>query len=216
MRLTIVYDSEALPGFGRGWGFSCLIERGEERLLFDAGWDGALLCSNLRELGIRPEGIGRVVLSHAHWDHLGGLTHLLRRGMHLYVPSSLSGHLKEELSSRSRLHEVRKAGRIGGGIWTTGELGGEVGEQALALKTGRGWVVVVGCAHPGLRRIFSVVSRWGRIAGVVGGMHDFEDYGVLRGLDLIVPCHCTAHRRRIAELFPEAYEEGRAGLEIIL
>ena len=53
-----------------------------------------------------------------------------------------------------------------------------------------------------------MVSRWGRIAGVVGGMHDFEDYGVLRGLDPIVPCHCTAHKGRIAEPFPEAYEEG--------
>gem|GEM_PF-5959152 len=61
-----------------------------------------------------------------------------------------------------------------------------------------------------------MVSRWGRIAGVVGGMHDFEDYGVLRGLDPIVPCHCTAHKGRIAEPFPEAYEEGRVGLEILL
>ncbi len=51
MRLTSVYDNEALPGFGRGWGFSCLIERGEEGLLFDTGWDGTLLRSNLRKLG---------------------------------------------------------------------------------------------------------------------------------------------------------------------
>jgi len=186
-----VYDNEALPGFGRGWGFSCLIERGEERVLFDTGWDGALLRSNLEELGVRPEGIGRVVLSHAHWDHLGGLTHLLRKNMHLYVPASLSKHLKEELSSRSRLHEVRRAGRIGGGIWTTGELGGEVREQALALKTGKGWVVVVGCAHPGLRRIFSVVLRWGRIAGVVDarlrGLRGAEGSGPDRALPLHGP-----------------------------
>jgi 7,8-dihydropterin-6-yl-methyl-4-(beta-D-ribofuranosyl)aminobenzene 5'-phosphate synthase len=77
-------------------------------------------------------------------------------------------------------------------------------------------VIIVGCSHPGVRKIFSAASKFGKIRGVVGGMHGFKDYEVLKGLKLIAPSHCTVNKRKIAELFPEAYVEGKAGLEITL
>ena len=216
MNLKIVYDNEAKPGFEKGWGFSCLIELEDEKILFDTGWDGNVLLSNLEKLGVRPEEIKRVVISHAHWDHLGGLPHIRRPDMQVYVPQSFSKRLRGELASRFDLHEVKDAQQIREGVWTTGELGEGIKEQALVLKASKGLVIIVGCSHPGVRKIFSAASKFGKIRGVVGGMHGFKDYALLEGLDLIVPTHCTVNKRKIAELFPEAYVEGKAGLEITL
>lgn len=216
MKLKITYDNEAKPGFEKGWGFSCLIELEDEKILFDTGWDGNVLLSNLEKLGVRPEEIKRVVISHAHWDHLGGLPHIRRQDLQVYVPQSFSKRLRDELASRFDLHEVKDAQQIREGVWTTGELGKEIKEQSLVLKTSKGLVVVVGCSHPGIRKIFSAASKFGKISGVVGGMHGFKDYALLEGLDLIVPTHCTVNKRKIAELFPEAYVEGKAGLELFL
>jgi 7,8-dihydropterin-6-yl-methyl-4-(beta-D-ribofuranosyl)aminobenzene 5'-phosphate synthase len=192
MKLKIVYDNEAKQGFEKGWGFSCLIELEDEKMLFDTGWDGNVLLSNLKKLGVRPEEIKRAVISHAHWDHLGGLTHIRRRDLQVYVPQSFSRRLREELASRFELHEVTDAQRIREGVWSTGELGKGVKEQSLVLGASRGLVVIVGCSHPGVQNIFAVASKFGKISGVVGGMHGFKDYALLEGLDLILPAHCTA------------------------
>jgi 7,8-dihydropterin-6-yl-methyl-4-(beta-D-ribofuranosyl)aminobenzene 5'-phosphate synthase len=216
MKLKIVHDNEARPGFEKGWGFSCLIELEDEKILFDTGWDGNVLLSNLEKLGVRPEEIKRVVISHAHWDHLGGLPHIRRPDMQVYVPQSFSKRLRGELASRFDLHEVKDAQQIREGVWTTGELGKGIKEQALVLKASKGLVIIVGCSHPGVRKIFSAASKFGKISSVVGGMHGFDDYALLEGLDLIVPTHCTVNKRKIAELFPEAYVEGKAGLEIVI
>jgi 7,8-dihydropterin-6-yl-methyl-4-(beta-D-ribofuranosyl)aminobenzene 5'-phosphate synthase len=216
MKLKIVYDNEAEPGFKKGWGFSCLIEVDDEKILFDTGWDGNLLLSNLKKFNVRPAEIKRAIISHAHWDHLGGLTHIFRKDMHLYVPQSFSKRLRDELSSRFELHEVRGAQQIREGVWTTGELGNEIKEQSIALKTKRGLAIIVGCSHPGVRNIFSAASKFGKIMGVIGGMHGFRDYEILKELKVIVPSHCTLNKKKIAELFPEACLKGKAGLEIVI
>jgi 7,8-dihydropterin-6-yl-methyl-4-(beta-D-ribofuranosyl)aminobenzene 5'-phosphate synthase len=52
MKVTIVYDNEANPGFKSGWGFSCLIETGE-KLLFDTGDSGRKLIYNIRQLKVQ-------------------------------------------------------------------------------------------------------------------------------------------------------------------
>ncbi len=77
-------------------------------------------------------------------------------------------------------------------------------------------MILVGCSHPGVKNIFSVASKFGRIWGIVGGMHGFDEYDILRGLGLIVATHCTVNKEKIAKMFPEAYVRGEAGLEIIL
>jgi len=37
MDIKILFDNEALDGFKKGWGFSCLIETAEKKILFDTG-----------------------------------------------------------------------------------------------------------------------------------------------------------------------------------
>jgi len=216
MKLTILYDNVAEQGLMGGWGFSCLLKLDDENILFDTGWDGRMLLYNMKKLGKSPDQIERIVISHSHWDHMGSLPNLLRKGVEVYVLQSFSKHLKEEIASRSDLHEVKGAQKICEGVWTTGELGERIKEQSLVVKTAKGLVVITGCAHPGLENIFAVASKFGKITGVLGGMHDFDDYALMKNLTLISPSHCTVNKKKIAELFPEAYVEGRAGLKITL
>lgn len=52
------------------------------QLLFDAGPDGAVLLSNARNLGVSLCNVEAVVVSHGHWDHMGGLLHVLDETLH--------------------------------------------------------------------------------------------------------------------------------------
>lgn len=214
LRLKIVYDNEAEPGFEKGWGFSCLVELEDEKILLDTGWDGNVLLGNLKKFNVQPEEIDRVVLSHAHWDHIGGLPHIRRRDLRIYAPYSFSKHLRSELAARYELHEVKGAQKIREGVWTTGELGKEIKEQSLVLKTSQGLVIIAGCSHPGVRKIISVASKFGKVWGYVGGMHDFKDFKVLDGLGIVAPSHCTVRKRRISKLFPNVCLDVKAGSEI--
>jgi 7,8-dihydropterin-6-yl-methyl-4-(beta-D-ribofuranosyl)aminobenzene 5'-phosphate synthase len=60
-----------------GWGFSCLTQGLEQNILFDTGSNGESLQYNLKLMGLRAEDVQAVVLSHAHFDHTGGLDSLL-------------------------------------------------------------------------------------------------------------------------------------------
>ncbi len=216
MNLKIVYDNEAMNDFEAGWGFSALIETENEKILFDTGWDGNVLVSNLDRFGVKPEEIDKVVLSHAHWDHIGGLTHIMRSGMSVFLPRSFSDHLKEELSTRVDLHEIKESQEVTNRVWTTGELENEIEEQALALELEKGLIIIAGCSHPGVPKIISAASDIGKIYGIIGGLHDFEDYKVLEGLEFIAATHCTENKDKIRELYPESFVEVSAGSEIRL
>ncbi|AYK15131.1 MAG: MBL fold metallo-hydrolase [Methanosarcina flavescens] len=213
-RLTIVYGNKASQDFTGSWGFATLIQTNYETLLFDTGWDGPLLLENLKKLKIEPAGIRKLILSHQHWDHIGGLPEILQAnpGLEVYVPASFSENLKREIKKRATLIEIKEPAKISQGIMSTGELGNKVKEQALALDTGDGCYVLTGCAHPGLAAILNSASRYGRIKGILGGLHDSEEFERLRGMRVIAAGHCTAHIERIKELFPKEFIEIEVGL----
>lgn len=213
-RLTLVYDNKAIQGFTGSWGFAVLIQTNYETLLFDTGWDGPLLLENLKKLKIEPAGIRKLILSHQHWDHIGGLPEIFQAnpGLEVYVPASFSKNLKREIKKRATLIEIKEPAKISKGIMSTGELGNKVKEQALILDTGDGCYVLTGCAHPGLAAILNSASRYGRIKGILGGLHDSEEFERLRGMRVIAAGHCTAHIERIKELFPKEFIEIEVGL----
>jgi 7,8-dihydropterin-6-yl-methyl-4-(beta-D-ribofuranosyl)aminobenzene 5'-phosphate synthase len=211
MQIKIVYDNEALPGFFKAWGFSCLVDLGDRKILFDAGWDGSKLLANLEKMGESPSEIDVIVLSHNHWDHVGGINHLRERESDLWVPASFSNNMKADLSRRFHLHEVREGTRIGDGVWTTGELGANPKEQSLVLRTSEGVLTIVGCSHPGVKVILAAASHFGEPWGIIGGMHGFDDFQVLRDLELVAPLHCTVRKKEILDLFPNKARAGGAG-----
>lgn len=218
MRLTIVYDNEAEEGLIRGWGFSCYIETEEENILFDTGGDGNALLHNLRVLDIPSQEITKIILSHEHGDHTGGLFALLSTNpdIEVYVPISFSKRLKNEIASHARLIEVSEAQEICRNVHTTGELGNGVREQSLIVDSGSGLYIIAGCSHPGLAEIMGAASKFGTVAGIIGGLHGSTEYDLLKGLNFIGPCHCTIHKKEIARKFPDVFLEIRAGFNLEL
>ncbi len=205
MKYTILYDAEAKPGFKTGWGFSCLIEAGGKKILFDVGANGEDLLFNMKKLGIKPEEIEMVFLSHEHWDHVGGLFPFLTyaKGAEVYIPKSFSVQFKERIKEYAKLFEIEKEQEIGPNLFSTGELGAGIKEQSLVVGTEKGNVVFTGCAHPGLGNIIKSAERFGRVYGIIGGFHGFSDIPALEGIELIVPIHCTSMKKEILEAYPK-------------
>jgi 7,8-dihydropterin-6-yl-methyl-4-(beta-D-ribofuranosyl)aminobenzene 5'-phosphate synthase len=211
MKLTIIYDNEVYKkdiGLKSDWGFSCLIETKNETILFDTGSRGELLLSNMEKLRINPESISKIVISHEHWDHNGGLKELST----LVNEVTLYRLAKKSPSENMHFVSVENSSEITEGIHTTGRLkGSPVDEHSLVLHGNKGWYVLVGCSHPGVEEILNVAKQYGDIVGLVGGLHSFNNFSILGRLDFICPCHCTKHKRGIKELHPQTYIEGGVG-----
>lgn len=217
--LTVVFDNYPfLEGLETSWGFSCLVEGKEKTVLFDTGGDGDILLNNMAQLGIEPESIDAVVISHTHGDHTGGLARLLESNPNLevYLPASSGAALKElALSGGSSLVEVSDSLPICEGICSTGVLGNGIDEQAVYVETAAGLLVITGCAHPGVVNMVKSAKESGKgeILLVMGGFHlrdssvdeiegiiaDFKSLGVVH----VGPSHCTGDRA--IEAFQSAY-----------
>jgi len=219
--ITIVYDNvTAREDVVPAWGFSCLIQGLEKTILFDTGADGPTLLTNMRQLGLDPEAIDAVVLSHMHGDHTGGLSDILQENPSLtvFLLESFPEHLKAEVNDHgAELIAVSDPLEICDGALSTGEMGVSIPEQGLIIRTARGLVIVTGCAHPG---IVEMVERSVYLGGshpylVLGGFHlfgtsrrgvrgiidRFRELGVLKA----APCHCTGPEA--IEMFKENYDQ---------
>jgi len=81
MELYITTLSENTAGAGNllaEWGLSILVETDNVNILFDTG-PSISACHNADSLGIDLTKIDKIVLSHSHSDHTGGLWEVLRR-----------------------------------------------------------------------------------------------------------------------------------------
>ncbi len=208
LKITIVYDNTqpVLEGLQADWGFSALVEVGnEKKILFDTGANGRILLNNMNVLGIVPSSIDEVFISHAHHDHVGGLNRFLEESgdVKLWLPPSY--HRGANLPEAVFVSEPIE---LADGIYSTGQLGGI--EQSLILESSHGMVVIVGCSHPRMENILGSASHFGDLYGIIGGLHGTMPKS-LRGLALICPTHCTKHKARIKKLYPNAYQEGGAG-----
>ena len=79
LRITTLSDNTAAIGdFIGEWGLSILVETETTRVLLDTGQGNATV-HNADLLGIPLGTIDKIVLSHGHFDHTGGLRSVLRR-----------------------------------------------------------------------------------------------------------------------------------------
>src|SRR5512138_2215457 len=78
-RITILCDNSVGPISGTlgEHGFAALVEYEGGALLFDTG-HGRTLLANAQRMNRDLRGVAKVVLSHGHYDHSGGLWPLLQ------------------------------------------------------------------------------------------------------------------------------------------
>lgn len=141
-------------------GSAFLVERGDDKILFDTGQSGDVLAHNLSVLQKDLTGLSGIVLSHGHYDHTGGLERALSLAGDVQVIAhpdifgervarSESGQDKiismplsrEYLEARSRLRLTRDPVEVADGIHTTGQVprgnGLEPRDAGLSVKQGR-------------------------------------------------------------------------------
>ena len=144
MEIKIIFDRGAINHkFKTGWGFSCLINN---HILFDTGADGDALLNNLHLMGISPSGIDKIIISHDHSDHAGGLWKIIehQQDISVYICSNFNQSFKDKIEKfDNTIIDSHTFQEIDKQIYTTGEISGSyknnfIAEQALVLKTSRG------------------------------------------------------------------------------
>lgn len=214
-----VYDNyQSNSELETAWGFSCIVKIKNTTLLFDTGGEASILLSNMQKLGINPEVIDIIVISHIHEDHVGGLWGFLDRNadVSVYIPNSFPASYKNKIKSKGATEvNIDRPKKITCSMASTGELNGPPKEQSLLISTEKGLVVVTGCAHPG---IVSIVKKAKELTEkkvylVMGGFHLSsarkekiqEIVNSFRNLSVqkVGPSHCSGKLTR--QLFEKEY-----------
>lgn len=84
VKITILVDNQAGPDCMAEHGLSLWIEAQHKHIIFDTG-QGTVLEHNARVLGIDFGKTDVLVLSHGHYDHTGGIQHVLQQGRKIHV-----------------------------------------------------------------------------------------------------------------------------------
>ena len=207
LRLYVVFNNMPLKaGLETSWGFSCLIEGMDKTVLFDTGGNGDILLSNMRHLGLHPERVNAVVLSHIHGDHTGGLGAFLARNpdVTVYMPESFPAAFRQAVKRLgAKIETVSGPRQFMDSVYTTGEMGFAVKEQALIVDTREGLILITGCAHPNVADMAEQAETYcnKNIYLLMGGFHlsgksDAENRAIIQrlrelGVKKVAPSHCT-------------------------
>lgn len=217
--IKIIYDNcKTNESLQEGWGFSCLVDLGQRKILFDTGADSKAFFSNLQQLNIQCDEITDLVYSHKHSDHIAGFGEViakLKKDSRLFLPKKFPS---KKLPSIVHTEIVEDFKEIDTGVYSIVLKGGFLlYEQALLIETLKGLVVITGCAHPGIIRLLQEAQKRLKqpIHLVLGGFHLFrngqrqidevvDQFKALK-VQIAAPCHCTGSLA--IERFRQAFQD---------
>ena len=256
------------------WGLSILVEADNHRILLDTGTTFSA-AYNAIVLGVDLSQIDKIVFSHGHFDHTGGLLHILRmmkREVEViahpdiwaakyvkhpeeeeeYIGVPFPKEAAETLGASFNL--TKEPVWISENIVTSGEIPmiteyeridpilyvKEKGEfepdplwddQAIFLKSEKGLIIILGCAHRG---IINTIRHAQKLTGiepvhaVIGGTHLVSaspqrlDLTIAEltssGVQKLGVSHCTGlpASARLAQTFGKAFFFNNAGIRTTL
>ena len=230
--LTILYDNNPFEeSCMTEWGFSCLVELEDKTILFDTGGNPEVFAHNIEALGVDVTEIDCIVLSHEHWDHVGGIDVVLDANpdVSVYLPETFPYHIKSNIRVKgAEVVETSNATVICEGVATTRVLDANPDEQALIINTENGLILVTGCSHPGVENLArDALNLTGEeIYLAVGGYHlrgatraqldglveEMKELGV----EKIAPTHCSGDlaRQAFREGYGDDYVEAGVGFHM--
>lgn len=225
IRITTLSENTATRlGVVAEWGLSILIQVDDCEILLDTG-QGISAAYNATVLGIDLSGVERIVLSHGHRDHTGGLLHILRlmrKQVEVVAHPDIwgakyalrPGRKEEYIGMPFRREAAESSGAsfnlteeplwISENIVASGEIpmltdyetidpilcvkepcperseGTELkpdplrDDQALFIKSERGLIVILGCAHRGVVNTLRYAQKLTGVESiytVIGGTH---------------------------------------------
>lgn len=209
------------------WGLSILID---DDILFDTFGKPDYVLKQLEKIGADIDKIKHIVISHDDWDHIAGLWKILEanKDVTVYICPNFKPEIKARIRERgARFVEVKSSLNIRDNVYSSGELTGsrrnqDVPEQYLGIRTPKGFVIVTGCAHPGIIEIVKHAKTFFDpcVTTVIGGFHlkdntaeengrivlQLKELGILR----VIPLHCTGPLAQ--ELFQKEYKKDCAVL----
>jgi 7,8-dihydropterin-6-yl-methyl-4-(beta-D-ribofuranosyl)aminobenzene 5'-phosphate synthase len=219
IQMTVLYDNYvAAEGTKAEWGFSCLIQGTAKTILFDTGGNPDTFRHNVNHLSADLSSAEAVILTHEHWDHIGGLPVVFETNTKapIYFPYGFSYEFVRRVElANAKPVPVNEAVSVCDHVYLTGQMGGMIKEQSLIVNTPAGLVIVTGCSHQG---VVNIVKKAKELLNrdvylIFGGFHlmqhskeqvdaiikAFKDLGVQK----CGATHCTGDRA--IQQFKDAY-----------
>lgn len=193
IEISILCNDKAKEGFYSEHGFSVLIKRENYKLIFDTGTTDIFI-KNLNKLNEDINNISDFVISHGHYDHLGGVRELSKfnKNFNVYVreeifipkysKESYVWRYKEKFKNNLNFKFIKNdIYEIFPNIFIFGpspmennfELNDYFNEEISLAIDEEGLIIITGCAHRGIVNIVNhAINIFKKnIKIVMGGFH---------------------------------------------
>ncbi len=237
LKITTIVDNNTLSReLESTWGLSFFVSVTVRNKLFnvlvDTSGSAQAFFHNIDKLGIKPQNIDAIFISHRHTDHFGALPYVLEsiaKPVMVYVPSFrfFDSDYLQELGGIQVVTD--RASILFPGGMSTGDVGRGLSEHALIVNVkNKGLMIITGCSHPGVVetiRKACEVSEVSRIYGIMGGFHisgkeaeKVADYLQEIGVKMVSPAHCTGTEAKeiIKQKLEKEYVANGSGLIITI